>query len=91
MIALAHDVELIRSTMIELEDLEGTLRDKISAGVSSTDKEIMDLKHSIKKLMTTQAVLESLNNLEINGEPVWGLSTEERELIMLARAKVNEC
>lgn len=87
MIAFAHDVEKIRETMIELDRLEGLLRDSDS----DTSKETIELKHSIKKLMTAQDVTESLNNLEINGEPVWGLSSEERELIMLAREKVNEC
>jgi hypothetical protein len=88
MIALSHDVELVRTTMIELERLEGMLRD--SDGVE-TSKETIELKHSIKKLMTASELLESLNNLEFNGEPIWGLSTVERELIMAARDKVNEC
>jgi hypothetical protein len=29
--------------------------------------------------------------LEVQGSPVWGLSSEERELIIHAREKVNEC
>lgn len=88
MIALSQDVDLIRETMIELDRLETLLHDSTAA---PTSKEYLDLKHSIKKLTTQQKVLESLNNLEVNGEPTWGLSTQERELIILARVKVNEC
>lgn len=41
--------------------------------------------------MTSTEVLESLNRLEFDGSPVWGLSTNERALVELAREKVNEC
>jgi hypothetical protein len=87
MLALAQDVQTIRSTMSELEMLESLLR---SEGTSNTSKR-MELKNAIKKLMTAPQFNESLNNLEIRGEPAWGLSREERELIIAARGKVNEC
>lgn len=87
MLALAHDVEKISATMQELETLESLLRSESDP----TSAKTMELKSTIKKLMTAPDVLESLNRLEIQGEPVWGLSSEERELIMLAREKVNEC
>ncbi len=32
-----------------------------------------------------------LNRLEINNQPVWGLTQEERELVRIAREKVNSC
>ena len=86
MLALAKDVDHIRSVMEELETLERLLE-----GESSVSNKSIEIKNSIKKLMTAPEVLESLNNLEINGEPVWGLSTSEREMIMMAREKVNEC
>jgi hypothetical protein len=93
MIALAQDVEKIRATMTELERLEELLHgEKSSMTASSTPtSKTIELKNSIKKLMTATDVWESLNNLEIKGEPCWGLSSEERELIILAREKVNEC
>jgi hypothetical protein len=47
-------------------------------------------KNSIKKLITSKDVVESLNSLEIQGSPVWGLSTEEREMIVYLRDKMNE-
>jgi hypothetical protein len=89
MLALAHDVEKITRVMQEVETLESALRAE-ETGTTPTAK-TMELKNAIKKIMTAPDVLEALNNLEINGEPVWGLSTDERELIMLAREKVNEC
>jgi hypothetical protein len=48
------------------------------------------LKNSIEKLLTAKKFLECLNNLEVQeGEPVEGLSSEESEMVMLARGKVN--
>jgi hypothetical protein len=87
MLAMAKDVQNIRSAMQELEMLESLLRGE--DGVVSSKR--IELKNSIKKLMTAPEVLESLNNLEVQGEPGWGLSCEERELIIAAREKVNEC
>ena len=41
--------------------------------------------------MTAPDFIKSLSELEFKGEPTWGLSSDERELIIDARAKVNEC
>ena len=41
--------------------------------------------------MTNSEVTKSLDRLELEGEPVWGLSSEERELVTLAREKMNDC
>ena len=89
MLAMAQDVQNIRSAMQELEMLESLLRGTDDGKVVSPKR--IELKNSIKKLMTAPEVLESLNNLEVQGEPGWGLSCEERELIIAARGKVNEC
>jgi hypothetical protein len=51
----------------------------------------VELKNSIKQLMTAPKFLECLSNLEVKGEPVGGLSIEEREMVVLAREKVNKC
>jgi glutamine amidotransferase PdxT len=88
MMALAADVQKIQQVMSELEVLQSLLRNEDESHVSSKSIEI---KTSIKKLMTDSQVLESLNRLELEGQPVWGLSTEEREMIMLARETVNDC
>lgn len=36
-------------------------------------------------------LFQLLNRLEINNQPVWGLTQEERELVKIAREKVNSC
>lgn len=87
MIALSQDVQKIEQVMTELDSFESQLED---AGDGVSGKSI-ELKSAIKKLMTDPSVLESLNRLEIEGQPVWGLSTREREMIIMAREKVNAC
>ena len=86
MLALAQDVETIRAVMEQVEDFSSQLQSETA--VSSKG---IELKNAIKKLLTNPAVEQSLNNLEVQGSPVWGLSTQEREMIMLAREKRNEC
>ena len=86
MIALSQDVEKIEQVMTALESLESQLFD--NEGVNGKS---IELKSAIKKLMTDPSVLESLNRLELEGQPVWGLSTQEREMIIMAREKVNGC
>jgi hypothetical protein len=87
MLALSGDVENIISVMKELDTLELEL----SQEQESSGRSMIEIKANIKKLMTHPDVLESLDRLEFQGEPVWGLSSDERELIMMAREKVNEC
>jgi hypothetical protein len=84
MLALSGDVEKIISVMKELDTLE-LLQEQESG------RSMIEIKANIKKLMTHPDVLESLDRLEFQGEPVWGLSSDERELITMAREKVNEC
>jgi hypothetical protein len=87
LLALAADVDKVTETMQNLEKLEAEL-ENISGGGTINSK-TMELSNSIKKLVTGRDFLASLNRLEIKGEPVWGLSENERELIILAREKVN--
>ena len=96
MIALAADVQKVSSVMKELATLEGILEDEaqnneVSEVPATTSGRAIEVKAHIKKLMTHPNTMEVLDRLEVQGEPVWGLSTYERELIMLAREKVNEC
>ena len=88
LLAYAADVEKISAVMDELYALESELREQ---GEDSVTSKSLELKSSIKKLMTAPEVSEALDRLEIQGEPVWGLSTDEREMIVLAREKMNEC
>jgi hypothetical protein len=87
MLALAADVQKITTVMRELETQEGLLEKE----TDPTTGRSIELKAGIKKLMTHPEIMESLKRLEVLGEPVWGLSRKEREMIILAREKVNEC
>jgi hypothetical protein len=89
---MASDVQKITTVMDELDRLESLLRrEEETQKTKSSSPEQIRLKASIKKLMTAPDVVEALNRLEIQGEPVWGLSTDEREMVVLAREKFNEC
>ncbi|KAL3911436.1 MAG: hypothetical protein SGILL_007282 [Bacillariaceae sp.] len=86
-LAMAADVQKIGAVMKELDTLEGLLQRESDP----TTGRSIELKSSIKKLMTNPEVLSALDRLELQGAPVWGLSSEERDMIMDARAKVKEC
>eukprot|EP00543_Licmophora_paradoxa_P013800 CAMPEP_0202473964 /NCGR_PEP_ID=MMETSP1360-20130828/92128_1 /ASSEMBLY_ACC=CAM_ASM_000848 /TAXON_ID=515479 /ORGANISM="Licmophora paradoxa, Strain CCMP2313" /LENGTH=196 /DNA_ID=CAMNT_0049101053 /DNA_START=362 /DNA_END=954 /DNA_ORIENTATION=- len=88
LLALAADVEKVQNTMTELERLENLLLNEDSEEISG---KVIELRQCIKKLMTSSDFLDSLGRLEVQGEPVWGLSGEEREMIVTAREKVNDC
>uniref|UniRef100_A0A6S9H6B1 Uncharacterized protein n=1 Tax=Ditylum brightwellii TaxID=49249 RepID=A0A6S9H6B1_9STRA len=91
MLALAADVQTISSIMVEVEMLENLLQSETEENQGAITSRSIELRGSIKKLMTSPDVMECLNRLEIQGEPVWGLSSDERDLVKLARSKINEC
>ena len=93
LVALATDVQTVQHTMRELETLENLLQREFESSPenSAPTGKLIELKASIKKLMTSSEFTTALNKLEVEGEPVWGLSSEERELISFAREKFNEC
>lgn len=72
--------------MKDLEELENILDGESSDGISGKN---IELRNTIKKLMTAKEFLDTLSRLEVQGEPVWGLSESEREMIIIAREKVN--
>lgn len=90
LLAVAADVEFIQKVMDEYESLETMLRSE-GGDTSTVSSKSIEIKASIKKLMTDPQVSECLNRLEVEGEPIWGLSSQERELIIEAREKVNDC
>ncbi len=61
----------------------------MSLGTAVNAKTI-ELKSKIRKTISNPRVRELLNKLEIKGEPVWGLSSKERELVKSARQKYRE-
>lgn len=87
MIALAADVEKISNVMKELESLEEMLENESDPASGRS----IEIKAGMKKIMTQPEVIQSLDRLEVQGQPVWGLSVQERELIQLARELVNAC
>ncbi|KAL7508887.1 hypothetical protein ACHAXN_005968 [Cyclotella atomus] len=90
-LALGTDVENLTLVMEEVYNLEQLLeeeKDKADGGVSG---KTLEISSKIKKIMTSVDVMETLKRLEVEGEPVWGLSSDERELVHDARRKVNEC
>eukprot|EP00549_Striatella_unipunctata_P020370 CAMPEP_0118710118 /NCGR_PEP_ID=MMETSP0800-20121206/23146_1 /TAXON_ID=210618 ORGANISM="Striatella unipunctata, Strain CCMP2910" /NCGR_SAMPLE_ID=MMETSP0800 /ASSEMBLY_ACC=CAM_ASM_000638 /LENGTH=164 /DNA_ID=CAMNT_0006614149 /DNA_START=24 /DNA_END=518 /DNA_ORIENTATION=+ len=88
MLALASDVQKIENVMKEVSSLENLLE---AEGTEVVNNVTIELRSSIKKLMTAPDFMESLGRLELKGEPIWGLSSDERELIVTARNKMNEC
>lgn len=86
LLALASDVQAVLSVMEEVDTLEQLLREEKDLNKS------MEARTHLKKLMTCPEFLACLERLEcVKGEPVWGLNQEERELIVMARNKVNAC
>lgn len=77
--------------MDEVDTLESLLLRETEETAGEVTGKSIEIRAGIKKLMTSPEFMECLNRLEIQGEPVWGLSSDERDLITTARAKVNEC
>lgn len=84
------ELDMLESLLRREEEEQQKNANNKTSSLPVTPK-LIELKASIKKLMTAPDVVEALKRLEIQGEPVWGLSTDEREMIILAREKVNEC
>ena len=95
MLALAADVTNITNTMQEVENLEQILLETVESNENGEEGGItgktIEIKSKIKKACTNPEFIDSLNRLEVNGEPIWGLSGDERDMIMDARTKVNAC
>jgi len=82
-LAQAADVATLSSIMAEVELLESELR---SLGNSVTSRSI-EIKSKVKKTISNPKVRDLLNRLELRGEPVWGLSREERALVRKVKEK----
>jgi hypothetical protein len=86
LLALASDVQHVVEVMMEVDTLEQLLEKEKDLNKS------MEARSHLKKLMTSPDFSACLERLEcVKGEPVWGLNIEERELIAMARNKVNAC
>jgi hypothetical protein len=70
--------------MDTIELLENELR---TIGTNVVNNRTIEIKARMKKTISNPQVRELLNRLEIKGEPVWGLSSKERDLVRTARQK----
>lgn len=77
------DIMDLAQIMNTVESIENEIR---SLGPVVNSRTI-ELKAKLKKSISTPKVRELLNRLEIKGEPVWGLSAKERDLVRAARMK----
>jgi hypothetical protein len=85
--ALASQQDILELARIyaDVENLESQLRAEGTAVNSKT----IELRSMIQKMVKNPKVLEILNRLEIKGEPVWGLSSQERDLVRVVRRRYN--
>eukprot|EP01083_Nonionella_stella_P044684 120262_1 len=81
MVALAADVENLALVMEEVSKLDAMLEEEKEKSDSSVTGKSLEISSKIKKVMTSVDVMDCLNRLEVEGEPVWGLSSKERDLV----------
>jgi hypothetical protein len=91
MLALATDVDHIKMVMDELELLEHLLHKDQEEHNDQVTNRSVELRGSINHLVTNKDFVECLDRLEYQGKPIWGLSSEEHDLILRARGKINQC
>lgn len=84
-VAHAADIKSLRMLMEEVEELEVQLR-----SADELPKQI-SIKSAIKKKASGRDMTELLKRLELKGQPVWGLSVSERDLVKEARRRFNSC
>lgn len=77
------DIKSLQQIMSDVEQME---LDLATYGTEVNSKTI-ELKARIKKTIANPIVKSLLNRLEIKGEPVWGLSSKERDLVRAAKQK----
>ena len=81
--AQAADITEVAALMLTVTDLEAKL---VGMGNDVTTESIA-IKNQINKLVRNPSVKALLERLEIKGEPVWGLSVSEREIVKDLKAK----
>mmetsp|Transcript_45329 Transcript_45329/g.67336 ORF Transcript_45329/g.67336 Transcript_45329/m.67336 type:complete len:148 (-) Transcript_45329:190-633(-) len=84
MLAMEADVQRIKEVMEEVDLLSHIAEDE-----EKMEKRI-ELKFTIQKLVTNRPFLDCLARLECaKGQPIWGLSMDERDLVSEARRAVT--
>ena len=82
-LAQQADINALAQIMTEVDKLEADLL----AYKGEVNSKTIELKARIKKTIQNPNVRAMLNRLEIKGEPVWGLSSKERDLVRAAKKK----
>jgi hypothetical protein len=84
MLAMEADVKVVMEVMEQIQLLEDLLTDEHNLEAS------IHTRRAIKKLVTSHPFVDCLDRLECTrGEPIWGLSIKEREMVVYARDKLN--
>ena len=86
--AIAHleDVDTLRSVMNDVSDVMREISELADKDV----ERMIALKSKRRKMIHNKEVSEIISRLHFGGEPVWGLSVNERELVTAARRAVEE-
>jgi hypothetical protein len=88
-LAISTDVQVVQNVLEELETLEDLLRLEEEESGGKVTGRSEELRSKKKHLVSNPKFLECLDRLQIEGAPVWGLSSEEHEMVVMARGKVN--
>ncbi len=91
MLELATDVEYIKTIMEEIETLEHLLQKDQEEHDNKVTNRSVELRGLMKHLVTNKEFCDCLDRLEHEVKPMWGLSSDEHDLISLARDKINQC
>lgn len=78
------------ANLVEIMNQAYKLQEVIGAG-DPLSEAVIESKASLKKLMTSPTTVEYIDSLEVNDEPVWGLSQKERSLVKEARYMSQTC
>mmetsp|Transcript_34400 Transcript_34400/g.57805 ORF Transcript_34400/g.57805 Transcript_34400/m.57805 type:complete len:137 (+) Transcript_34400:196-606(+) len=84
-----EDLKVLKALMSDIEVLEDQLATSIGNHGSSINEQSIELKAALRRKASGQQISTLLKRLEINGEPRWGLSASEREVVVNAREKFN--
>ena len=78
----------ISKVMEEVKELRVKLQMEVDSQVDHrrlTSSKIHEIKTTIKNMCKHPDITKTLNRLELNGEPIWGLSTKERDFVVTCR------
>jgi len=85
-----EDIAQLTQVMEKIIDLEDQLAAANNSSGSSINERVIEIKASLRRKTTGPVMQQLLERLEINGQPRWGLSTSERQLVHQAREMLNK-